>query len=781
MKKIFKLWLNRQSLAFKLSFSILTCVFIVFTALVFFLSNRSENIVSIKTKEMGIKSVQSYVNDISHLAFDTEQLTLNTKNMLKQLQDKDISSLKLVLNSTIKTFDLSAFTFTDAWVYIFSPEDVSSGTLYRAAKDETGISFNKEIIHNFYDIFPWFKRVPKAEEIFWSEPYLDKNTNKTVVTCLLPFMFQNSTDFDGLVALTVDLTQMTNSINSFSFADTGKLLLVSRTGLYIAHPDPNIALKMTVFELADKLNIPELADAGRQLLSGRSGTMNIARSSVFKQSAIFFFAPVPALKWGLFLVYSEDDITKPIKHIKYLMAIPLLIGMLILSFFIYRICHRATKQLLTLSTIAAQYGKGNFTHSLHTISSSDEIGILAKTMSDMRTNLLTYIQKEKDEAQTKQKSASELLIAQNIQKAALSVNYPSHDAFKISTRMIPARQVGGDFYDFFFTDKTHFAILVADVSGKGIPAALYMMKAQTLIKDMVKERKTLSDAFEQINNELYEGNDSCMFVSVFIAVIDIITGKVEYLNAGHTHPLIDNGEGYTFIRPERNVVLGVRKNFHFVTQTLTLHPGSRLFLYTDGITEAENKQFQFYGENRLQKTLVRQYSSPDDTLSNILINIQKFADNAPQSDDITMMEFYYHGINGQTTTIPADTKNLKQVIDFLKADMKQKNMYSSAQFKVITAAEEIFTNIATYAYQNMNGFVDIFTNFDGNTYMVAFIDSGKKYNPLTKKDPQIITDVKQRTIGGLGIFLAKKFADKTEYLYDDNHNILKIYVVNKQD
>lgn len=775
----YKMWLNKQSLAFKLSISILVCVFIVFTMLVLFLSNRTEHIVGSKTEEMGIKSVQSYVNDITHLAFDTEQLVLNTKNMLNQLPEQDIASLKLVLNSTIKTFSLSAFTFTDAWVYMFSPEDVSSGILYRASQARNNITFQKEVIKNFYDIFPWFKRVPKTEEIFWSEPYLDKISGKTVVTCLLPFMFKNSMDFDGLVAVTVDLSQMTNSINSFSFAEKGKLLLVSRTGLYIAHPNPHIALKMTLFQLSDRLNIPELADAGREVLSGRSGTKNVERSSVFYGSAIFFYAPVSALKWGLFLVYSENDLIEPIKHIKYLMVIPLFIGMLILFFFINRICHRSTRHLLTLSSIASQYGQGNFAPAVNDITSSDEIGILAKAMSEMRTNLLTYIQKEKDEAQAKQKSASELLIAQNIQQAALSVNYPAHDAFQISTRMIPARQVGGDFYDFFFVNKNNFAILVADVSGKGIPAALYMMKAQTLIKNIVKDKTNLSDAFLQINNELCEGNDSCMFVSVFIAIINIFTGHVEYLNAGHTHPLLYNNDSYSFLRPETNVVLGVRKNFHFTSQTLKMKPHDRLFLYTDGVTEAENTNANLYGEARLQKTLAHKPSSPDDTLNTVYQSILRFADNAPQSDDITMLEFCYQGMNGDTLTVPADTKQLSRIITFLKQDMDKKHICHSAQFRMILSAEEIFSNIAEHAYTEVqNGETDIITNMQNNIYTAAFVDSGTKYNPLKRPNPTIVTDLANRKIGGLGIFLAKKFADNIEYFYDHNHNVLKIAVIN---
>ena len=346
--------------------------------------------------------------------------------------------------------------------------------------------------------------------------------------------------------------------------------------------------------------------------------------------------------------------------------------------------------------------------------------------------------------------------------------------------MVPARQVGGDFYDFFFVDRNHFAIVAADVSGKGIPAALYMMRAQTLIKNITKEKRNLSEAFYQINNELYEGNDNCMFVTVFMAVIDIFSGEVEYINAGHTHPLFDDGTGYHYIRPEKNVVLGIRKNFQFKSQTLKMKKNDRIFLYTDGVTEAENPQTQFFGEESLKNTLSQKFVSTDETLKSVLISIQRFADGAPQSDDITMLELCFYGIEGNSLTVDAKNENLFKVIEFLKQDMTNQGVCSDAQFKVIAVAEEIFANIASYAYPNTaDGKVDIITNVRDNKYMAAFIDSGQKYNPLERKDPVITSDLKDRKIGGLGIYIAKKLSDEIEYFYDNNHNILRIKVINK--
>ena len=773
--------LNKKSLAFKLSVSILICVFVVFTALVAFLSKNTEHIVSSNAEEMGKKSVQAYVSDITHLALDTEQLVLNTKNILSQLKDNDIESMELALNSAVKTIDRSALTYTEAWVYVFPPEDVSYGTLYQSVDLNGNVSFKAHKIKNFYEIFPWFKEVPKVEEIYWSEPYQDVASKKPVVTCLVPFMFQNSSDFDGLVALTVDLSKMKESLDSFSSSERGQLLLISKNGLYITHPDPEIALKMTIFDLAKRNKVPELTQSGQEVLSGKTGMTRLSYSSVVKGPAVAFYAPIKHLKWGMRLVYSENEIFAPIRRVQYMMILPFIAGMLLLFLIVYHICHKSTKQLLSLSKIAAGYGNGDFSKSFEEKASAREIFMLSKAMNDMRKNLLNYIEKEKETVIEKQKSESELNIARSIQNAALSTNYPKHHAFKMSTKMVPAKQVGGDFYDFFFIDRNHFAIMVADVSGKGIGAALYMMKAQALIKNTLKSKKTLSEAFYAINNDLYEGNDSCMFVSAFMAVVDVLSGEVEYVNAGHTHPLFDDGNGYEFIRPEKNVVLGVKKNVRFVTQKLTMKRNDRIFLYTDGVTEAENKNSDFYGEEKLKKVLSQKFVSPEKTLDNVLKNIRKYAGNTAQSDDITMLEFCYQGMNGKQLTVAAKLDKLSEVLGFLRDDMVESKILPSVQFRMIEAAEEVFVNIAQYAYADFeNGEVDILTDFRENTYMAAFIDGGRKYNPLAIKDPKVKAKFKDRQIGGLGIFLVKKLADSVEYEYDNNHNILKISVINKE-
>jgi len=770
-------WLNKHSLNFKLNITILTCVCISFFALIYFISQKAETIILSQINHTAQKTVSSYAEDFEHLVSDTEQIIINTKNTLSQMNKNDISALEAVLNSAIRTVEYSDLNFTEAWVYKFPPEDVSSGTIYISKNiAEDNAQFNTEKISNFYEFYPWFKEVPKIEKIYWSEPYIDRNTQNAVVTCLIPFKFKDETDFNGLAALTVDLSSIQNSLNSFSAQEPGIIFLLSRLGLHLTHPDPDVALKMTIFEVAEKINQPELKIIGEDmLLSGQSGNIKIPDFSIYNGTAIIYYAPIKSINWGICLVYRQDELLQPIRQFQLVMFSGLIIGILLLLFIINRICKHSTDQLLSLSNLAEKYGCGDFSENFNDIPTSSDISVLAQALSDMRTNILDYTEKERQDAADKQKSQSELEIARNIQTASLSQNYPQHEAFKISTKIIPAREVGGDFYDFFFIDKNHFAIVIADVSGKGIPAALYMMKSQTLIKNISKSQTDLAKVFHQVNNELCEGNNTCMFVTVFMAIIDLQNGNVQYANAGHTPPMLKTDKGYDFMTPHKNIILGIKKDAEFMIETLKLKPDNHIFLYTDGVTEAENAKAKFYGPERLKKVLQKASDDPETNLNLVLKDIKKFVKDNTQSDDITMLDFAYLGCSEGYLNLPADNKQLHKLIDFLKSDMNKHNVPEKKQFNLISAAEEIFANIAGYAYEE-KGNVKITTYVKDETYYASFSDNGKKYNPLKNKDPDITCELKDRKIGGLGIFLAKKLSDEISYSYKKGQNILTIGV-----
>ncbi len=766
----FKLWLAKKSLAFKLIASNVICVSIGFAILEVFIFGRSQHMLKSQIEESAQRTTQSYVADMTHLIVDTEQIVLNAKNALEQFSEKSEDSIKVILNAALNTTSNSGLNFTDAWIYVFEEDNVKEGTLFLSeASDSKATDFEKEKITNLYDRFPWFKEVPKEEKIFWSEPYVDEYSKKTVTTCLLPFMFKDSKIFNGLVALSVDLTDIKKDMESFSSHENGTLLLLSKEGLYVTHPNKNIVLKKTIFELAKDMNLPVLARVGEELRRGNSGTVEIGRSSVVRGEAIFFYAPIKKNNWSICLVYAKAKLFRSLHEFLMAAGLAIFVGMAVLLGFINFICSRLTRQLQHLSKLAAKYSAGDFSSDFKPIPSSKEITALSKAMSDMRINILDYIEKEKAMASERQKIQSEMDIARSIQKATISATNPHHKAFKINTTMLPAKKVSGDFYDFFFIGEDKFAFVVADVSGKDVPAALYMMKSQALIKNIARHTGSISEVFERVNEELYEGNDSCMFVSAFMGMINIKTGEFEYVNAGHPHPFLDLGKGYKLLDVKNNIVLGVKKNAQFASQKVNLKKGNRIFVYTDGVTEAENKKFAFYGEDRLGKILAKK---AEDTLKTVMVDLKLFTAGHSQSDDITMLEFVYLGQEESKMSIKAEITKLDEVLSFVQTDMERLGIESQKRFKMVMAAEEVFSNIALYASAVSE--VDIKSNIKDGAYFITFSDDGKKYNPLTREDPNISVPIEEREVGGLGIFIVKKVADILEYNYQNKKNVLTI-------
>ena len=776
MIKFFNHWLSKHSLKFKLNLSILTCVGLVFLCLVYILTEKSETIIKSQINVIAQKSIASYVEDFTHLISDAEQVALNTKNTLSQTKKENIEAIEVVINSAIKTVYHSGLNFKNVWVYIFPPEDVSSGNLYISSNKNADVSdFRIEQIDNLYERFPWFMDVTKEEKIYWSDPYIDKTDDTAVLTCLIPFKFKTEKDFNGLVALTVDLSDIQGNISNFSFYDAGRLILLSHSGLYVAHPNPTVALKTTIFELAKKLNQPILAEIGKKLVTGQSGQITIPRSSAVIGEATLYYAPIKHIGWSLGLIYAKNELLKPIHQFQMIIGFSLIICILALLIIINWICHNSTNQLTTLGNIATKYGKGDFTERFEALPLSTDVEKLAGALSNMRSNLLKYVEKEKKQATEKQKSKSELDIARHIQKSALSVTYPQSEAFEIATLMIPAQKVGGDFYDFFFIDEHKFAIVIADVSGKGIPAALYMMRALTLIKNISRSKKSLDFVFQHVNQQLCEGNDSCMFVTAFMAVIDLFNGKTKYINAGHTPPVIGTSENPGFMKVKKNILLGYNPNAELVEEEIKLKPNTHIFLYTDGVTEAENNKKKLYGEKRLLKTYQKTNGKPKENLEMILKDIKNFAKDTPQSDDITMLDFVFYGFPNNSITFSADIGKLGDILTYLKNDMNEHRLSEKAQFNMITASEEIFSNIALYAYHSKESAkVTVQTNLADGIYYISFIDNGKKYNPLNKALPDITTSIKNKSIGGLGILLARKLTDTQSYTYQNKQNILKI-------
>jgi serine phosphatase RsbU (regulator of sigma subunit)/anti-sigma regulatory factor (Ser/Thr protein kinase) len=374
----------------------------------------------------------------------------------------------------------------------------------------------------------------------------------------------------------------------------------------------------------------------------------------------------------------------------------------------------------------------------------------------------------------------ELEFAREIQLSSLPnvfPPFPHRNEFDIYATMHTAKEVGGDFYDFFLIGKDRLGLVMADVSGKGVPAALFMMTAKTHIKNCMQIGVDLDVVMSKVNNLLCENNETAMFVTAFVAELNFETGELVYVNAGHNPPLLKRAGGdYEWLKGKSGLILAAMEDFPYEKNTIQLAYDDQLYLYTDGVTEALNTKMELYSNERLESVL---NSAKDlnvkELLERIKADIDSFAAAAEQADDITMLSIKYkkREVKVSRLTIPARVDNLETVVKFVSEELEAHEGSRKAKQQLIVAVEEIFVNIARYAYGKEGGNTVILCYVDDNRSLagVQFMDSGKPYNPLEKEDPDVTLAVEDREVGGLGIYLVKNSMDRISYEYRDGQNV----------
>lgn len=373
----------------------------------------------------------------------------------------------------------------------------------------------------------------------------------------------------------------------------------------------------------------------------------------------------------------------------------------------------------------------------------------------------------------------ELEYAKQIQLSALPNQLPSRDEFEIYADMIAAKEIGGDFYDFYLLDDNHLAFLVADVSGKGIPAAMFMMSAKTIIKDLAERGILLNEIFTLANEKLCENNESGMFVTAWMGILDITTGKLLYVNAGHNPPVIFKDGKYEYLKSRSGFVLAGMEGYKYKLNELQLNEGDKIFLYTDGVTEANNSNNELYGEERLNRFLNENYNlTLSELLPSVKRSIDEFVGDAPQFDDITMLIFEFKNGNKlyDEKTFSANIDQISDVMEFIENKLDEYDCSVKVKMSLTLVVEEIFVNICNYAYQDKHGYVKFIVEFtpSNRNFVLKLEDSGIPFNPLLKQDPDVSLSADERDIGGLGIFITKKIMDDINYCHNDGKNILTI-------
>lgn len=411
------------------------------------------------------------------------------------------------------------------------------------------------------------------------------------------------------------------------------------------------------------------------------------------------------------------------------------------------------------------------------IKTGDEIQTLSESIQTMEREINSYIDNLSKITAEKERIGAELDVATRIQANMLPSTFPAFPErfeFDIHAVMDPAKEVGGDFYDFFLVDEDHFAMVMADVSGKGVPAALFMVIAKTLIKNSAQTMMSPKAILERVNKQLCENNDAEMFVTVWLGILEISTGNLVAANAGHEYPVIKRANGnFELIKDKHGFVLAGFEMSKYREYTIHLEKGDKLFLYTDGVPEATRADNELYGTGRMLDVLnENQNASPKELLSAVRSSIDAFVEDAPQFDDITMMCFELKD-NGAKKCISGSLSELQMedVLAFAETFLADNDVPMGTAIKMNIAVDEIYSNIQQYSGANE---VTITCSIGDNCVEFVFTDDGAAYDPLQKEDPDTTLALEEREIGGLGIFMVKKSMDTMEYEYKDGKNILKV-------
>ena len=407
------------------------------------------------------------------------------------------------------------------------------------------------------------------------------------------------------------------------------------------------------------------------------------------------------------------------------------------------------------------------------VRTNEEFASLSDDINQTVSTLKRYI------AEAAARIDKELEFAKQIQYSALpSVfpPYPNRKDFEIYAHMITAKEVGGDFYDFYMLGDSTLAFMIADVSGKGIPAAMFMMQAKTIIKDLAESGLELPEVFATANKKLCENNDAGMFVTAWMGILDLKTGLLKFVNAGHNPPLVRQADGeFVYLKARSGMVLAGMDGIKYRQNELQLTPGDQIFLYTDGVTEATDKNNQLYGEERLLETVNRNIVMDTRKMCEaVKADVDKFVGEAPQFDDITMLSVELQYIMGENSiTVIADDKSMIPVSEFAKSLTEKLAVVPKVANKVSIAVDEIYSNIINYSGAELATIS--YEIKDGRLY-ITFTDDGIPYNPLEAEEPDITLSAEERKIGGLGIFMVKKMTESMEYTYEDEKNILSLVI-----
>ena len=579
-----------------------------------------------------------------------------------------------------------------------------------------------------YPSMEWFTKPLELNDSYWSEPYFDENGGDILMTTFSMPVKDNNGEVAAILTADISLDWLTDLISGIEVYPHAFSMVVSRTGQIMVCPAETLVMRTTVDQFASESEDHEALDRlNRAMLSGQSGGMAVRYQG---KTNHVYFSPVERTGWYLSIVLPESDLYSGVRRVGMMVKLLQLLGLVMLI-------------------------------------------VILRTTSK---NQLKYQHLNEQ----KERMENELHIAREIQMAMIPKTFPpfpDRTDLDFAASIVPAKEVGGDLYDFFIRDeKLYFCI--GDVSGKGVPASLVMAVTRSLFRAVSAHETSPKFIVTAMNDTMSESNENSMFVTFFCGVLNLATGQLRYCNAGHNSPLIFTDD-IRLLPVHPNIPLGIMGGFAFDEQEIQLCYDDSLLLYTDGLTEAENVQLQQFGLERVESVL-RTRRSSQEHLEALQAAVTEFVGEAPQSDDLTMLFIRYLPQEDAVSeerhlVLHNDIRQIPQLADFVEAIAQEKQLSQSLAMGINLALEEAVSNVIMYAYpKETDGMVDVDAIIRKDSLEFIISDSGVPFDPTAAHEVDINAPVEDRPIGGLGIHLVRQLMDTVSYERKENKNYLKM-------
>jgi sigma-B regulation protein RsbU (phosphoserine phosphatase) len=627
----------------------------------------------------------------------------------------------------------------------------------------------------------WYLMPTLLDQPCWTEPYMDidapTNTSE-MVTSFCRAIKDDNGKIIGVINTSLSINWLSQTISAVKPYPNSYSIMIGRGGTYFVHPDSTKITRQTIFTQTFEEPDTALTALGHAMQHGEEGMKQMHMNG---QKCYVFYKPLGKTGCSMAIVCPESDIFGGFDHLRNSVRAIVLVGLLLMLFFFIRIITTELKPLRRLAEEAETIASGHFETKLPELQRIDEIGQLSNSFSGMQHSLVKYIEELKDTTAQKASIESDLRIASGIQMAMLPKifpPYPERDDIDIYGKLVSAKEVGGDLFDFFIRDEKLF-FCIGDVSGKGVPAALVMAVTRALFRAVAAHESMPDRIINNMNETLSTNNESDMFVTMFIGVLDLLSGRMRYCNAGHDVPILI-GSGIGMLPCDSNIPVGVMQDWEYTLQETTIDPLTTIFLYTDGLTEAEDINHAQFQEKRIIDVIQQAPNEPQQIILAMTQAVHQFVGNAEQSDDLTMLALQYkrqqpHVRYQRSLTLPNDVQTIQLLNEFVDNVCEAAGFDISECMRMNLAIEEAVVNVMNYAYpKGVKGMVNIDATISDKGLKFVISDNGTPFDPTAKEEVDTTLSAEERGIGGLGIHLIRQIMDSINYEHIDGRNVLTL-------